>query len=397
MDSRKNPYNPGAGRQPEELAGRDDIIEKYNIELDRTKDNRSIHGIILYGLRGVGKTVLLNKVKQDAEAKGLYVAYIEAQENRSLPSVLIPQIRSILLRISAREALKDKVTRGLRVLSGFAKALKFKYQDIEINLDFDPEKGTADSGHFESDLTDLLSMIGETAKQDKTGVVITIDELQNVSLIELEALIRAFHHLSQNQVPVLFVGAGLPQILGQMGDAKSYAECLFEFIHIDKLKASDAKEALCKPAEREHVTFDDGAIAEILKETQGYPHFIQQWGKNSWDVAQTSPITRHDAIQATILALEGLDQSFFRVRFDRLTTAERKYVRAMAELGPGPHRSGDIAQKMNRGVSNVAPVRASLIKKGMIYSPRLGDTAFTAPLFDGFLKRTIPDFNGIIA
>lgn len=281
--------------------------------------------------------------------------------------------------------------RGMRALAGFVKALKVKYNDIEVGADFPPEPGLADSGDLEFDLRDLVEAVAEAAKAAGTAIVIFIDELQYVAEDQLAALITALHNASQKQLPITMVAAGLPQLLGQMGRAKSYAERLFEFIPIDKLDDYSAETALCRPAEKEGAQFDKLAISEIIRETQGYPYFLQEWGKHAWNSAICSRIVLDDAKNATIDALAELDASFFRVRFDRLTPAEKQYMRAMAALGPGPHRSGDIAQKLHKSVSSVAPVRSSLILKGMAYSPAHGDTAFTVPLFDGFLKRTVPE------
>lgn len=392
MDPRKNPYAPGAGTPPPELAGRDAIIERAAIALDRIRAGRAARSFIYYGLRGVGKTVLLNKVRLDAEARGISVVPLEAPEGRSLPGILVPSLRAALIQISRGEAAKAGLARAMRALAGFAKALKVKYQDIEVGLDFEIEKGLADTGDLDLDLADLLLAVGRAASEQETAIVIFIDELQYVPEPELAALISAFHRVSQNQLPATMVAAGLPQLLGQMGKAKSYAERLFEFIQIDKLDAPAARDALCKPAKDEGVQYTDEAVNEILKQTQGYPYFLQEWGKHSWGVASESPIQLSDVSKATNIALAELDASFFRVRFDRLTPTEKKYLRAMAELGPGPHRSGDIAEVLGRKVTSVAPTRNALIGKGMIYSQAHGDTEFTVPLFEGFMKRTIPEF-----
>lgn len=395
MDPRNNPYAPGAGVPPPELSGRDDVINRAEIALDRIRNGRPSRSFILYGLRGVGKTVLLNKLRLDAEAKGIFVARIEAPEERSLPAILIPALRSVLLKINRAEQVKETITRALKILGGFASALKIKFHDIEVGLDLGSLPGIGDSGDLEIDLADLLTAVGEIAKEFQTAVVISIDELQYVEEEELAALISAFHRISQNQLPITMIAAGLPQLLGQMGSAKSYAERLFEFISIDKLDNASAKNALCKPAEDQGVNFANEAIEEILFQTQGYPYFLQEWGKHSWDMAQGPHITLSDAKTATLSALTELDTSFFRVRFDRLTPTEKKYMRAMAELGPGPHRSGDVAEKLNKEVSRVAPIRSSLIAKGMVFSPTYGDTAFTVPLFHDFMKRIMPDFSAI--
>jgi hypothetical protein len=389
MDPRKNPYAPGAGTPPPELAGRDDLIERAAIALDRIRAGRAARSLILHGLRGVGKTVLLNRMETEAEARGFACVKVEAPEDRSLPALLTPVLRVALLRLDRGKKIRTNLARAGRALAGFAKALKVKYRDIEVSTDFEPERGLADSGDLDTDLTDLLASVGTAAREYRTGIVLFIDELQYVHDDQLASLIRALHSASQRQLPMTMLAAGLPQLIGQMGRAKSYAERLFEFVPIDRLDDEAARAALSVPAEREGVAFTPEAIAEILRHTRGYPYFLQEWGRHAWNVAQTSPISRADARRATVLALAELDAGFFRVRFDRLTPTEKRYLGAMAELGAGPHRSGDIAERLGKIVTSVAPVRSELIAKGMIYSPAHGDTAFTVPLFDGFMTRIV--------
>jgi len=278
----------------------------------------------------------------------------------------------------------------MRALAGFARALKVKYEDIEFSIDVDPEKGLADSGDLDTDLPDLILTLGRAARERSTALVLFIDELQYVPEVQLAALITALHSASQEQLPITMVAAGLPQLVGQTGRAKSYAERLFEFATVDRLDNTAARTALIVPAAKEGISFNPDAVDEILRQTNGYPYFLQEWGKHSWNVADASPIELHHAQSATTDALAELDASFVRVRFDRLTPTEKRYMRAIAELGQGPHRSGDIAEILKRKVTTVAPVRNSLIAKGMVYSPAHGDTAFTAPLFDGFMKRIMP-------
>ncbi len=390
MDPRTNPYAPGAGTPPPELAGRGTLVERAAVALDRIRTKRSARSFIFYGLRGVGKTVLINKVRQEADHRGFTCVWMEAPEERSLPALLAPALRAALMKLSRGEAVRAKLEKALKALSGFAKALKLKYQDIEVGLDVKPEKGVADSGDLESDLSDLIGVIGEAAAERRTAVVLFIDEMQYVEEDQLAALITALHRANQNQLPITLVAAGLPQLVGQTGRAKSYAERLFEFVKIDSLDDEAARAALRVPSEKEGVKFEETAIQAILDQTRGYPYFLQEWGKHSWNIADSSPIEKEDAVRATHMALAELDNSFFRVRFDRLTPAEKKYMRAMAELGAGPHRSGDIAHLLKKKVTTVAPMRNALIAKGMIYSPAHGDTAFTVPLFDGFMKRIMP-------
>ena len=390
MDPIHNPFAPGAGTQPPELAGRDDIRESTRIALERTKLGRPSKSSMLVGLRGVGKTVLLDRIREDAEASGIRVLRIEAPENRSLPSTLAPQLRLALLQLSNREAAKVLAQRALRVLAGFVRSLKMTYQDIEVGLDFDPEPGLADNGDLEADLQDLFEAVGDVAKADASCVAIFADELQYVKEDELSALITALHRTAQRRFPVTMIGAGLPQVRGRMGKAKSYAERLFDFHEIGALQPEDAKRAIAKPAQDESVSIEPRALEAIVGKTQGYPYFLQEWGKRVWDIAERSPITLSDVEDASKQAIAGLDESFFLVRFERLTPVEKRYLRAMAQLGPGPHRSGAIAGVLGRPVTSLAPTRSQVINKGMAWSPDHGDTAFTVPLFDDFMRRIMP-------
>lgn len=390
MDPVSNPYSPGAGSPPPALAGRDELIRSVTIALERSRRGLPSKSVLLVGLRGVGKTVLLDRMRDEAEGAGLQTIRAEAPEGRSLPSLLAPELRVALLRLSRMEKAKDLATRALRGLAGFAQALKVKYQDIEVGLDFEREPGLADNGDLEHDLQALMEVAGAAAAKAETALVLFVDELQYVEEEQLAALITALHRTAQRKLPIVLVGAGLPQLRGQMGRAKSYAERLFDFPEIGPLLPAAAREALEKPAADLGVRFEPGAIEAILLETGGYPYFLQEWGKHAWDAAATSPITTNDVAQASVTAIAALDASFFRVRFDRLTPAEKRYLRAMAHLGPGPHRSGDIADVLNRKVTSLGPTRNQLISKGMIWSPNHGDTAFTVPLFDNFMKRIMP-------
>ena len=348
---------------------------------------RSAKSFMLIGLRGVGKTVLLVRIEELALGLGYQSLLVEAHEDKSLPALLLPAMRQILLALDQLGALNEKVKRGLRTLRSFANAIKVKYGDLEIGIDIDPEQGVAASGDIELDLPQLMVAVGEAAAARKNAVALLIDELQYINEIELSALIMGMHRIAQRQLPVVLIGAGLPQLVGNMGRSKSYAERLFDFPEVGPLSEKDAELALIEPIEREGEKIAKGAVGEIVKASQGYPYFLQEWGYQCWNAAPKSPIRLKDVGTATPIVLKKLDESFFRVRFDRLTPAEKGYLRAMAQLGPGPHRSGDIADKLGVKVQSVAPLRSSLIKKGMIYSPAHGDTAFTVPLFDGFMLR----------
>jgi hypothetical protein len=390
MDPILNPYSPGAGTPPPELAGRDELREKVRIAIGRIRIGNPAKSVLMVGLRGVGKTVLLDKMRQDAEASGVYTLKLEAPEDRSLPALLAPQLRMTLLKLSTVESAKAYATRGLRALAGFAKALKVKFNDIEVGLDLEPELGLADNGDLEGDLAVLLEQVGLAAQSAKTAVVMFIDELQYVKEPQFAALITALHRCAQAKLPVTVIGAGLPQLLARAGEAKSYSERLFDYPMVGPLSREDAQLAITRPAQAHGVAFLPEAIDEIYRDTEGYPFFLQMWSKYSWDVATESPITRDDVLRARALTQADLDESFFKTRFERCTPSERRYLRAMASLGAGPHRSGDIANALGRDIKQLGMVRSSLINKGMVWSPSHGDTAFTVPLFDQFMVRVMP-------
>ncbi len=391
MDARTNPYAPGAGAPPPELAGRDELIDEAAIALDRIRNGLAAKSLLMVGLRGVGKTVLLNRIFRDAECRGFTTLLLEAPEGRSLPGLLAAPLHSALAKMSRRAAAGDAARRALRALAGFARAMKVNFGDISIGIDIEAEPGFADSGHLDFDLSDLLAAVGEAAKDQNTAFALFIDELQYVEESQLAALIAALHRAAQRQLPVALIGAGLPQLVAHAAAAKSYAERLFRFPEIGPLPEDAARHALEAPARKRDVLFHPDALSAIVRRTQGYPYFLQEWGKHSWDCAEASPITAQDVDAATAQAIAELDASFFRARFDRLAPSEKRYLRAMAELGPGPHRSGEISGMLAKGVAVVAPTRAKLIAKGMIHSPAHGDTGFTVPLFDEFLRRVLRD------
>lgn len=386
----RNPFAPGAGTPPPELAGRDELRERVRVALERVRLGRPARSVLMVGLRGVGKTVLLDRMREDAEASGIQTIRIEAPEGRSLPAILAPQLRIALLELSRVEKARHLAERALRALAGFARALKVKFGDIEVGVDFEPEPGLADNGDLEQDLPALLEAVGQAARQAETASVLFLDELQYVPESQLAALITALHRCAQRRLPITVVGAGLPQLRGQTGKAKSYAERLFEFSDVGPLAEDAARIAIVKPVRDEQADIELDAVSLILKETRGYAYFLQEWGKHAWDSATRSPITHADVLVASRAAIAALDESFFRVRLDRLTPLEKRYLRAMANLGPGPHRSGDIAECLGRKVTSLAPTRNQLIAKGMIWSPSHGDTAFTVPLFDEFMRRSMP-------
>ncbi|MBV8183061.1 MAG: ATP-binding protein [Hyphomicrobiales bacterium] len=387
MDEALNPYVPGAGTRPPVMAGRDDLVGTATRALKRAKVGLHGKSFIAVGLRGVGKTVVLNKVHELAEDDNYHVLYMEAHDDSSLPSLIVPQLRSILIKLSKAEVAAELGRRGLRVLRNFANALHVKMGEIEVGFDFGEETGTADSGDLANDLPELLQVVGQAAKARNTVLAILIDEMQYLSEKEMGPLVMAIHRTNQRGLPVVLLGAGLPQLLAKMGNSKSYAERLFDFPRVDALSIEDVRAAISTPAASLGVAFDDDAIEAIFEATKGYPYFLQEWGFVSWNSASNDRITRNDVINAGPEAIRRLDESFFRMRLERMTPTERKYIVAMSTLGPGPHLSGEIAKEYGAKVSTVAPLRSSLIAKGMIWSPAYGSTDFTVPLFDEFIRR----------
>lgn len=392
MNPVENPFSPGAGSPPPELVGRDPVLEQARVLLGRVKQRKSEKSLLLTGLRGVGKTVLLNEIERRAGEQDYKTVVVEAFEGKRLGPLLVPFLKRLLYDLDRIAGAGDKVKRGLKVLKSFVGAIKVTVGDVTFGLDIDPEAGSADSGDLEIDLPNLFVAIAEAAEAKGTAVALLIDEIQYFDQQELGALIMAMHRVQQRQLPLVLLGAGLPILPGMAGESKSYAERLFSFPDIGALSREDAGKALQEPALAAGVSFEDAALAEIFRLTKGYPYFLQEWAYQAWNRAETSPITLQVVQAATETVLRRLDENFFRVRFDRLTPSERNFLRAMAQLGAGPHRTGDIADALNVKVTSLGPVRAKLIRKGMIYSPAHGEMAFTVPLFDEFMRRVMPEF-----
>jgi hypothetical protein len=394
MDSIKNPFSPGAGSPPPELVGREAVLAEATTLLGRIKIQRSEKSLLLTGLRGVGKTVLLNEIERQAAQQGYLTVSLEAHEDKSLVALLLPSLRKLLFDLDRIKGAGDKVKRGLAVLRSFMNGIKIKLGDVlEIGLEVEPEKGSADSGDLENDLPNLFLAVAEAAQERTIPVALFIDEIQYFHPKELSALIMAMHKMQQRRLPMLLLGAGLPILPGLAGASKSYAERLFNFPNVGALSEADAHRALQEPTKAVGVDFENSALKEIFRLTLGYPYFLQEWGYQAWNHAEKSPISLKIVKEATATVIKRLDQSFFRVRFDRLTPGEKRFLRAMAGLGPGAHRSGDIADAMGVKISSLGPARANLIRKGMIYSPAHGDMAFTVPLFDEFMRRVMPNEN----
>lgn len=382
-----NPYAPGAGSTPPELAGRDELLEKASIALQRIAAGRSAKSLVLTGLRGVGKTVLLNRIRQQAESLNFIAVRMEAPEERSLPGLLVPGLQSALIKLNRGKTASNLAKQAFRALATFVNAMKLKYHDVEMQFDIEPDKFVTTD--LNENLIQLFQAVGMAAKEKKTAVILFIDELQILNEKELGSLIMALHIVSQDMLPVTLVAAGLPQTAAKMGKAKTYAERLFEFISIGQLNDDAAIAALVVPAEKLKVRYSKQALKEILQQTKGYAYFLQEWGQHAWDIATRSPITESNAKEATLRALADLDASFFRIRFEQLTEMQKRYLRAMAEFDTEFVASGKIAELMGKNVTELGSIRDQLINKGLIYSPAHGEAAFTVPLFGDFMKRVM--------
>jgi len=388
MDPVENPFAPGAGSRPPALTGRDDIITSSRVALERVKAGRHAKSIMLLGLRGVGKTVLLVRIGEIAEEVGFLTVLVEAPEERRLAGLIVPKLRAILYKLSAVEKARTLANRAMAALRNFASAFKVSHAEFEVGVA--PHPGLAASGDLETDLTELFITIAEAARVAEKPVAMLIDEIQYLENDDLAALIVALHRIGQRGLPLIVFGAGLPQIAAVSGEAKSYAERLFDFPDVGPLDEEAAAEAIRTPIDEAGAAIEDDALEFVVRKTERYPYFIQEWGSHAWKTAEAAPIDLEDVEAASSSAVAALDASFFRVRFDRLTPREQDYLRAMAELGAGPHRSGDIASVLGIQVTSAGPLRTGLIRKGMIWSPAHGDTAFTVPLFHEYMLRAMP-------
>lgn len=385
MDPFKNPFSPGAGSIPPELAGRQQVLSMAEASCARSISGRSARSLMMLGLRGTGKTVLIGEMRRIGEQRGLLVTQIEAPEGDSLGRMLLPAMHKVLRSLSTIEDAKHVVDRGLRALRSFASVFKLETGGVTISVE--PEPGLADSGDIEYDLPDLFEEIGRAAQAAGKGWLLLIDEVQYLSPGDLSALIVALHRASQRGLPIVFGGAGLPQVARLAGDAKSYAERLFHYPAIGALAADAAEDAVRKPIASEGALITDDALQVIVQQTYGYPFFLQEWGSFAWNTASGNEITLADAKASYDETIASLDNGFFKVRMDRLTQAEVKFVNAMASLGTGPYPIAEIARVLERKQSSLSPTRKNIISKGMIYSTDHGHLDFTVPLFSAFLDR----------
>lgn len=391
MDAIDNPYTPNAGATPEILVGRDEQTEAFRMLLKRLARGRVEQSMIVTGLRGVGKTVLLNRFAELAREAEWEVIEFEASKNDEsvFRRTMFSQLKAALLRLSPRAKWTDVGRRAAAVLSSFAISVD-QTGTWSVSWDVEPAEGSADHGDLALDLTDVMVAVGEAAREAKKGLVILIDEVQFLQSAQLAALIQAIHKTVQRKLPVTFVGGGLPQIAELAGDAKSYAERLFKFPAIGSLDASEARRALVEPAEAEGAVYEPAAVDLVLEITRGYPYFIQELGYQVWTIATANRIYREDVVMAREAYDAKLDSSFFRVRLDRATPLQTAYMRAMAQLGPEPQKAADVARLLDRESSQVGPTRAELIEMGLLYTPEHGYAAFTVPDFDKFMLRAVP-------
>jgi len=371
------------------LVGRDDQIEAMTIAIQRLAVGRFERSLLLKGLRGVGKTVLLNEFGQIAAQHGWLHSHLEATEDARIASAIAALARRVLLELSVTARAKARAQKALGVLRSFVK-VHVPMGDSTLVIDFDAQPGRADSGELDGDLSGLFAEVGETARAAGTGVLLTIDEIQYLQRGDLSALIVGLHRISQLGLPLLVAGAGLPSLPGLAGEARSYAERLFTYVDIGSLVHGDAVRAVVQPSEDEGGSWSANALERVVADTEGYPYFLQEFGKQAWNVAEGPEITLNDVEAAVVLAIDDLDRGFFRARIDKTTDAERDYLRAMAALGgPGPYKSGDVSRRLGKKTTQTGPVRDSLIKRGLCYSPRHGELAFTVPMFDRFIRRAL--------
>lgn len=383
----RNPYSPGAGSPPPALVGRDLELEQFDIAVQRLALGRSAKSMMLIGLRGVGKTVLLMEYGRIAAGHRWVHLQIEATDDIRLASAMAMLVRKALLRLSAGQRMAARSRRAFGVLRSFQ--LRWHLSDgADLAIEFDPVPGQADSGVLDDDLSELFVEVGLLARDHGVGVLFTIDEIQYLSRADLSALIVGLHRVSQEQLPFMVAGAGLPSLPALAGQAKSYAERLFKFRSIDSLDHPEAEAALVAAADAEGVSWSHDALKRVVSITEGYPYFLQEFGQESWNVAVgPDEIVRSDVEAAVPIAVDELDTGFFQARIGRTTDAERAYLVAMASFGIGPYNSGEVAAAMGKRTTQVGPHRDALIKRGLCYSPRHGVIAFTVPMFDQFIRR----------
>ncbi|MCW0212104.1 MAG: ATP-binding protein [Pseudonocardia sp.] len=392
MDPVRNPFAPGAGQRPPELAGRDKEVDAFEIVLERVARGRPERSLVLTGLRGVGKTVLLGELRSMALKAGWGAGKIEARPDADLRRPLSAALHRAIRDLAVQHPRQERVDEVLGVLKAFAlraSPAEAKLRDRwQPGIDVPVKSGRADSGDIEIDLVELFTEVAELASEVSTGIAILIDEMQDLRPDDVSALCAACHELSQSRAPLVVVGAGLPHLPAVLSASKSYSERLFKYSRIGQLDRADADFALIAPAEREDAAFDGEALEDLYLRSGGYPYFVQAYGKAAWDAAPTSPIGVRDVAMAAPEAEAELAVGFFGSRFERATPAEREYLRAMAELADGtdePVVTSGIADHLTRKPSSLSPARDSLLKKGLVFSAQRGQIAFTVPHFGRYL------------
>jgi hypothetical protein len=394
MDPRRNPYAPGAGTKPPALVGRDKQIESFDILLERLENGYAEQSMIITGLRGVGKTVLLDVFREKAESRDWATVEWEIEKNSTFAPKMAAHVRRALLQIAPKARWTDRLLRAASILKSFTVTFSSDGA-MTAGLDVEALDGRGDSGVLPDDLTDLFIAIGEAAYDQGVGVVFLIDEIQFLRQPELEALIVALHRCTRRSLPITLVGAGLPQIPRLAGEARSYSERLFRFPRIGELEAADARDALLLPAREAGIEFAPEAVGFMVDYTQGYPYFLQEYGRIVWDETSASPVSADDVRSVLPLVEAGLDESFFRVRAERATELELRYLYAMAELGAKPQRASEVARRIERTVEQAGPIRSRLIDKGLLYTPGHGYAAFTVPQFDRYMLRCHAELGGV--
>jgi hypothetical protein len=387
MRAQDNPYTPNAGARPPALLGRDEELEAFTVLLARLLAGHTEQSMLITGLRGVGKTVLLTRFEEMAREAGWTTVEAEITKNSDFGDRMANLARRALLQVAPRVHWKKRALRAAAVLRSFQLTVR-PDGSVTAGFDVDPAEGLADSGRLDEDLTDVFVALGEAAQENGTGVVFLIDEVQFLDTVEFEALVAAIHKTVQRQLPITLAGAGLPQLPRLAGEAKSYAERLFKFPRIGRLSDDQARAALAEPAERLGVRFGDDALAAVVAYTEGYPYFLQEYGSALWNQIDELKVSAEDVAFAQAAVEAKLDGGFFRVRIERASELEQRYLRAMAELGSQPQRTKDVAELLGRTSEQVAPIRARLIEKGLLYTPGRGLAAFTVPQFDRFMLRT---------
>lgn len=386
----KNPYTPGAGTPPEYLAGREEVLKNAREAFVQLKLGGMASHTIYYGVRGVGKTVLLTEIEGIAKTEGCLYTQIECDEQFDFPKTIHIHCRQFIKQLSLIKVIADKLDKVKALLYSFK--MTYSPTDSSVSLELSDEAqamyGNADTGDMATDLISLFTELGELAKKAEKPICIFLDEIQAMNKDHLAAFIATIHRMNQLKLPILVFGAGLPTILRIAGDAKSYSERLFQFVEISNLKYADAEKALVEPAKKYAVNYEKHAIEYILQVTGCYPYFIQQYGQTIWKLANRGQkLTLEDAKTVYEEYIEKLNDSFYGVRFNRSTNAEKNFLFVMAKIGKYPCAMSDVAKAMGKKPRSISPLRNNLINKGLIYAPSFGEIDFTVPQFDLYLKR----------